>query len=295
MTVTVIKHMRHLFSFLICLTSLVSFGKESPFEGTWQGVLFKAGTSIDQGSILYAEFRVNDGIVSGYMREETFGTENFGLKQITGKVEGNKLTFNQTVTEKNKTAYRSKWCLMKGELTYDSTTGYFSGDYQSTDCKRNIGKIVMYESDFELSKADSSHASHIWFERFVQDYKDGLSAPKIREIERKNFVFEPIYFDFDKSEIRDEHKEFLDRMIKVVKGHSDLRVLVTGHTDSDGSNAYNEGLSQRRAEAIVQYFKEHGLSEDHLKFDFKGETKPADTNNTPEGRQRNRRVDFKFI
>ena len=74
-----------------------------------------------------------------------------------------------------------------------------------------------------------------------------------------------------------------------------MRVKVTGHTDADGSDAYNDELSKRRAKAIVDYFEAHGLSEDRLEFDFKGEHEPVDSNNTSSGKQRNRRVDFKFI
>jgi outer membrane protein OmpA-like peptidoglycan-associated protein len=84
-------------------------------------------------------------------------------------------------------------------------------------------------------------------------------------------------------------------MIKVVKGHSDLRVKVTGHTDSDGSDQYNDTLSYNRAQAITNYFVKRGLSPDRLVIEFKGEHSPIDTNKNPEGKQRNRRVDFEFI
>ena len=84
-------------------------------------------------------------------------------------------------------------------------------------------------------------------------------------------------------------------MVRVVDGHSDLRIKVTGHTDSDGSDSYNEDLSRRRAEALINFFVSQGLSKDRIVLDFKGEKEPVDTNNTPEGKQKNRRVDFSFI
>jgi len=287
--------MRNLLVILGCFFCLSAISKDTDFQGTWQGVLMQAGQKMNEGTLVYLKVEITDGVLKGYMREETFDTEYFGLKQITGKQKGNILNFNQTVIENDKSAFRSKWCLYKGSFQYDSVRGYLTGKFTSTDCGRVSGTMILYKNDFEISKNDVSHATHAWFEAFVRDYKDGLSAPLIRKKERENFVFEPIYFDFDKSEIREEHKEFLNRLIKVVKGHSDLRVLVVGHTDAEGSNGYNDALSKRRAEAIVQYFVENGLSEDRLKFDFKGETKPAATNDTAEGRQRNRRVDFEFI
>lgn len=264
-------------------------------EGTWQGVLIHAGQKMDQGTVVYADFKINDGVLTGYMREETYKSNFFAVKQIGGTAQGNKVDLSQTVIERQNVSFRAKWCLNDASLEYDAATGYLKGSFKSTNCGRLMGEVILYRSDFNLSTDDSSHTTHHWFPAFVKDYSEGMSAPEIRKLERENFVFEPIYFDFDQAVIRDEYKEFLDRMIKVVKGHSDLRVLVTGHTDSDGSDGYNIGLSKRRAEALVNYFVANGLSENHLKFDFKGETDPAATNNTSEGRQRNRRVDFKFI
>ncbi len=291
----VIHFMRLLLLLISCFLSLSVLAADADFQGTWQGVIMRAGQSMDKGTVIYVDFKLTDGVLSGYMREENYNTDYYALKQIKGKREGDILKFEQTVIEDDKSAFRSKWCLYKGEFQYNSETGYLSGSFSSTDCGRVSGKLILYQQDFEISKTDQSHSTHSWFKGFVRDYNDGLSAPVIRKKERENFVFEPIFFDFDKSEIRDEHKDFLDRLIKVVKGHSDLRVQVTGHTDSEGTHGYNDGLSQRRAQAIINYFVENGLSADRLKFDFKGETDPAATNDTPEGRQRNRRVDFEFI
>lgn len=84
-------------------------------------------------------------------------------------------------------------------------------------------------------------------------------------------------------------------MIRMVKSHSDLRILITGHTDSDGSDAYNIDLSKRRAAALVQFFETHGLQPSRLEIDFKGEKEPVDKNDNDSGKQKNRRVDFRFI
>ena len=130
---------------------------------------------------------------------------------------------------------------------------------------------------------------------FIEDLKKGYNAPTIRDVERKNFVFQPIYFDYDKAEIRAEYNDFLIKMARIVDGHTDLRIKVTGHTDADGSDAYNLELSQRRAQVLIDFFMSKGLSRDRIEIDFKGEKSPADSNSTPEGRQNNRRVDFSFI
>jgi outer membrane protein OmpA-like peptidoglycan-associated protein len=81
----------------------------------------------------------------------------------------------------------------------------------------------------------------------------------------------------------------------VINGHTDLRLKVIGHTDWDGSDQYNEDLSKKRAESIIQFLELNGLDQDRIEYEYQGEKKPADTNKTSEGKKRNRRVDFQFI
>lgn len=287
--------MKVLLSILTLISITTTLYAGTVYDGKWQGVIIRAGQSIEDGTLIYAEFTTDGNSLNGRMREEIYNTERFAVKKISGTVGDEGLSFRQIVIEKSSKTSRMKWCRYSGELTYNPETGYLEGTFESSDCRRVIGKIIMYRSDFTLSREAKSEISHIWYDQFLLDYKDGLNAPEIRKIERENFVFEPIFFDFDKYEIRVEHDAFLKRLIKVVKGHSDLRVRVTGHTDADGTNAYNDALSRNRAQAIIDYFVRHGLDADRLEFDFKGENDPIDTNATSEGKQRNRRVDFAFI
>jgi len=279
--------------FLACILpgSLLAF----PIDGTWQGVLIFAGQKMDKGTLLYIDFSVSGSRLSGKMREEVYNTEDFAVKQFNGDLKNGVATLRQTVVEQKSKKGGIKWCLLQMTLRYDSISGYMEGSFNSSECKRAIGKVILYKMDAPAPSEIGAATSQLWFANFTKDYAEGLNAPLIRDLERANFVFEPIYFDFDKFEIRPEHCAFLDRLIKVVKGHSDLRVKVIGHTDSDGTDDYNEALSKNRAQAIVNYFVSKGLQEDRLIFDFKGEKQPVDTNDTPEGKQRNRRVDFSFI
>ncbi|MDG1333444.1 MAG: OmpA family protein [Crocinitomicaceae bacterium] len=263
--------------------------------GTWQGVMIRKGTKMKDASLIYVDFENNDGYVTGYSREEIYNSEFYSIKKINGDMTDGQLDLRQIAETKSNKSSRTTWCRVSASLNYDPVTGYLTGQYIATDCRNVVGDFILYRADFELSQDEEMESSQIWFEQFVKDYADGLSAPEIRKIERDNFVFEPIFFDYDKFDIREEHNPFLDAMIKIVKGHSDLRVKVTGHTDSDGSDQYNDTLSYNRAQAITTYFVKRGLDADRLEIDFKGERSPADTNNNPKGKQRNRRVDFEFI
>src|SRR3989338_5602044 len=218
------------FLFLACIIpgSLAAF----PIEGTWQGVLISAGQKMEKGTLLYIDFTVSGEHVSGKMREEVYNTEDFAVKQFNGDFKKGVLKLRQTVVEQKSKKAGMKWCLLQMTLRYDSISGYLEGNFESTECKRAIGKVILYKIDAPPTNEAGHATSHLWFANFTRDYADGLNAPAIREKERANFVFEPIYFDFDKFEIRPEYFAFLDRLIKVVKGHSDLRVKVIGHTDS---------------------------------------------------------------
>ena len=283
---------------LLCIFFLfgvqISMGQVN-FNGVWQGLLIRDGQKQEQATLFYTSFTLNSGTLTGKTRDETYNTDFYAVKQIKGSQKNNELTFNQTVIEKKKNAPNTTWCKIESTLTYNDSTGYLEGRFKSTDCKNFSGKIILYRSKATFSANDKLMLTHNWRDAFISDLKKGYNAPEIREKERKKFDFQPIYFDYDKAEIKKEYFPFLDKMIRVVDGHSDIRIKVTGHTDADGSEEYNVELSKKRAEALINYFVSHGLSKDRIEIDFKGEKNPLDSNDTPEGKQHNRRVDFAFI
>jgi outer membrane protein OmpA-like peptidoglycan-associated protein len=280
--------------FLLLFTRLVSFGQAN-MTGTWQGIMVKDGSTAEQASLIYLNVKINGETIEGKTRNEIYNTDFFAVKKIKGTYKNNELFISEFVVEKKKNSSKITWCNINATLTYSDSTGYLTGKYTSTDCKRNTGKIILYKSKADFSSTETSPLSHTWFPKFTKDLSKGYNAPEIREKERSSFQFQPIYFDYDKAEIRSENIAFLKKIIRVVDGHSDLRIKVTGHTDGDGSDAYNEELSKKRAQALIDFFIANGLSRDRIVLDFKGEKQPIDNNATPEGKQRNRRVDFSFI
>lgn len=277
-----------------CLSALATIAQPL-LSGNWQGILIRDGSTIEQATIIHLSIPSNDKEFIGKSREEIYGTDLYAVKKIKGSMEKKNLSFQQTFIEKKKTNSKTTWCMVSATLSYNDSTGYLEGKYASTDCRNNSGKIILYRSTDAFPDSDKSASNQSWFASFVSDYSKGYYAPEVRKRERDSFKFVPIYFDYDLAEIKPEYHDFLIRLIRVVNGHSDLRIKVTGHTDADGSDDYNLDLSKRRAEAIIAFFTSHGLSKDRLEIDFKGESLPIDNNSTPEGKQHNRRVDFSFI
>ena len=102
-----------------------------------------------------------------------------------------------------------------------------------------------------------------------------------------------ILFATNSDRIRPESTPTLDEIGKMLEEHPDLRISIEGHTDSEGEEAYNRSLSERRAAAVKAFIVEaHGIQPDRLQTAGFGESKPAADNGTPEGRQQNRRVEL---
>lgn len=100
------------------------------------------------------------------------------------------------------------------------------------------------------------------------------------------------YFDFDKAELKPSAEDVLRETVKTLKDNPDLRVVVEGHTDSVGSEQYNERLSERRAEAVKRYLVRQGIDSSHITTRGYGESRPIADNTSREGRAKNRRAEI---
>jgi OOP family OmpA-OmpF porin len=100
------------------------------------------------------------------------------------------------------------------------------------------------------------------------------------------------HFAFDSATITDEGKAALDVGVKTMQQHPDLTVRVEGHTDSVGDETYNEQLGQRRADSVRQFLVDQGIDGGRITAVSFGETQPEVSNDTPEGRAQNRRVEI---
>ena len=103
------------------------------------------------------------------------------------------------------------------------------------------------------------------------------------------------FFDFDKSVLKKEGKAKLDDLVGKVKGINLEVIIAVGHTDSVGTDAYNQKLSVRRAEAVKAYLVSKGIEKNRVYTEGKGEKQPVADNKTKEGRAKNRRVEIEVV
>ncbi|QJQ96715.1 MULTISPECIES: OmpA family protein [Halomonadaceae] len=110
--------------------------------------------------------------------------------------------------------------------------------------------------------------------------------------------FEPVVlssevnFEFDSADLRPEASMMLDEVAHRLRENPELRVSIEGHTDSVGNPQYNVGLSQRRADSVKAYLVNQGIDPNRMNTTGYGEERPVASNDTPEGRAENRRVEI---
>jgi outer membrane protein OmpA-like peptidoglycan-associated protein len=112
---------------------------------------------------------------------------------------------------------------------------------------------------------------------------DAKGCPEIPDLTGVNF-------EFNKAALTEEARAILDSAVATLERNPHVRVEIVGHTDSVGSDSYNQGLSERRANAVQTYLSSKGVAANRMAASARGESEPIATNDTAEGRAKNRRV-----
>ncbi len=132
------------------------------------------------------------------------------------------------------------------------------------------------------------------FERALRREREAhqLEIERLKDDTLKLSLDSEVSFDFNKADIKPAFRPSLDKLADVLLKYDRTVVHVVGHTDSVGSEAYNQQLSERRARAVADYLASRGVPRDRLRSEGRGETEPRASNATEAGRQLNRRVEI---
>lgn len=169
----------------------------------------------------------------------------------------------------------------------------------SSDPKTGRFEIILpVGANYILSATAKNYIFHT--ERFdvpeTQGYKVIVKHIALTPIKKNaKVVLNNIYFDFDKATLRPESNIELEKVVKLMNDHPFISVELGGHTDSVGSSKYNRRLSGRRANSVKKYILGRGINKRRVVAKGYGESRPRVTNKTPEGRQLNRRTEFKIL
>ena len=202
--------------------------------------------------------------------------------------------------------------LLKGVITDEITTLPVGAIIEITDNDKNE-VIASFESNSKTGKylvtlpSGKNYGLAVKAEGYLF-HSENFNIPpttSYREVEKNIqlkkvevgsvIVLNNIFFDFNKSTLRPDSYAELDRLLKLLNDLPTLRIEISGHTDNIGSAAYNKTLSENRAKAVVDWLLGKGIKQDRLTYVGYGFDKPIATNDTEEGRQMNRRTEFKVI
>lgn len=172
------------------------------------------------------------------------------------------------------------------------------------------GEHARKKGDFEIDRNDDRGWLFVRYDfgqtyRPKQPYREvqverveaAAPAPQDMRVVRNEVKLDSdAFFDFDRSNLRADAVAALDELLAKLNGNTRVsRIVVVGHTDSVGTDAYNQGLSERRAKAAKDYLVGRGVPADQIDTRGEGERNPSYPNDTRQNRQKNRRVDIEFL
>ena len=178
--------------------------------------------------------------------------------------------------EKNTPVYQDYSSAEQGDFLATLTTGKNYGLNISRD------GYLFYSANFSLIGHENKNPFNL------------LALLQPIEIGNK-VILNNIFFDTNRFLIKDESKTELQKLLDFLNLNKTVKIEVSGHTDNVGSDQANQILSENRAKAVYQYLIDNGIDPSRLSFKGYGETQPVATNDTDEGRARNRRTEFKIM
>jgi outer membrane protein OmpA-like peptidoglycan-associated protein len=179
--------------------------------------------------------------------------------------------------------------LESGEQVVESYSNPGNGEFlvslpSGRDYALNVSRegYLFYSDNFTLSQESATAPKQ-------------LEVPLKRIEEGSSVVLNNVFFDVDQYKLKPQSKVELDKLIEFLKLNPELRIEISGHTDNVGTDEANKVLSQNRAQSVVDYLLENGISKDRLSAKGFGESKPIASNDNEEGRAKNRRTEFEVI
>lgn len=151
-----------------------------------------------------------------------------------------------------------------------------------------------YNIDYEAE--DHLFASENISTKDLKRFKEIDKPISLKNIEvGSKAILKNIFFDFNKSELKPESQVELNKLYLILQQNPGMVIEISGHTDNKGNDSFNQKLSENRAEKVVEYLIGKGIEANRLKAKGYGASKPVSTNETEEGRQENRRIEYTIL
>ena len=210
-----------------------------------------------------------------------------------------------TVEEKSLTVFKGKVIDAITKQPIDAAIEIILNEtgkiYTSFHSNSATGKFLLSlpaGANYGISVAADGYLFHS--ENFDLPKGDGFNSVT-KDIELKNIkvgsniTLRNVFFNTGKWEVKKDSYAELERLVALLIDIPSLKIEISGHTDNVGSESFNEILSQRRADAVVNFLVGKGVDKNRLSAKGYGQSTPVESNNTPEGRASNRRTEFEII
>ena len=253
--------MRHLVALVILLAGAVSAGAQT--AAVQPGQVLVSGTMPDEPSKQAVLTRLR---------------EIYGPEMVVDQI-----TIGQVATPANWTSYVQKLItpdlksISRGQLKVDGNTVSIKGEVPTEATRQKIAGGVAASLNPTYTVNNSLRVSAA-----DQGVLDSALANRIIE------------FDSGKATLTPKGRAILDEMVAAMLKLKDRKVDIIGHTDNQGLRASNQGLSQARAEAVKAYLSSHGINSELLSASGQGADRPIASNDSADGRARNRRIEFRM-
>ncbi len=179
--------------------------------------------------------------------------------------------------------------LASGKVTIESRSNAGEGDF-----------LVPLPTGHNFA-LNVSHPGYMFYsEHFAFNGRYEKTSPYLKDVPLKplksgqKIILKNVFFEFDSDSLQNESVIELNKVVEFLDANPEIKVEISGHTDSIGSATYNQDLSERRAGSVVKYLQSQGISHDRLTFKGYGATQPIAPNDTEEGRALNRRTELKI-
>ena len=239
-----------------------------------------------------------DGKLAYFSSNRPGGFGGYDLYSITlppeAKPEKNVVTITGKVTNENDNPLDAdlRWSV----LTTNENVGNLNSDPQTGEylIVLPVGKNYGYYAE-KGGYYSVSNNIDLTNEESFQELTVNIKLFSIKSLREISIKLNNIYFDFDKYELKPESFSELDRLYKFLSDNPEVKIEISAHTDSKGSDEYNLNLSQKRAESVVNYLVTKGIGSSRMIPKGYGKSHPVADNSTEEGRALNRRVEMKIM
>lgn len=186
-----------------------------------------------------------------------------------------------------------KWGGTPNEI-YNHMNKFYAVDVVNKPVSMYVLKTVDKKIGFQIS-SESKSIGIVEYKDFKQTIEKITADDILDEINDKGYATLHINFDTGKSRIKAGSYDIISEIARMMKGNTDLKISIEGHTDDTGDETANMKLSQNRAKSVLISLTDEGIDESRLKSEGFGETKPIESNTNEEGKAKNRRVELRKI